>query len=141
MMTTSTIQVLLADDHPAVRQGLQGLFGLYPEFSVVAEAWDGLTAVSLFAFLRPDVALIDLRMPGQGGIATIKAIRSAHPKAGLIAFTADDDDASVCAALAAGADGFLVKGVPASVLLDAVRTVYAGGKWFAPNLAAHGRAG
>ena len=83
MTNTATIHVFLADDHPIVREGLQALFGEYPEFNVVGEAGDGLTAVTLFASLQPDVALIDLRMPGQDGIAT---------QAGLPAVVQYDDD-------------------------------------------------
>jgi two-component system NarL family response regulator len=136
MTNTATIHVFLADDHPIVREGLQALFGEYPEFKVVGEAGDGLTAVTMFASLQPDVALIDLRMPGQDGIATIKAIRAAHPKAGLIALTSLDGDADVRDVLAAGANGFLSKGDPASEVLEAVRTVHAGKRWISPEMAA-----
>ncbi|MEN9868177.1 MAG: hypothetical protein RL748_3767 [Pseudomonadota bacterium] len=135
-MTNAQIKVFLVDDHPIVREGLQALFSQYLEFNIVGEAGDGLTAVSLFASLLPDVALIDLRMPGQDGIATIKAIRSAHPKAGLIALTSLDGDADARAALAAGADGFLNKGAPASEVLEAVRSVHAGGRWISAQMAA-----
>lgn len=136
MTNTATIHVFLADDHPIVREGLQALFGEYPEFNVVGEAGDGLTAVTLFTSLQPDVALIDLRMPGQDGIATIKAIRAAHPNAGLIALTSLDGDADVRDVLAAGANGFLSKGAPGSEVLEAVRTVYAGERWVSSDMAA-----
>ncbi len=135
-MTNAQINVFLVDDHPLVREGLQALFAQEPEFNIVGEAGDGLTAVSLFASLLPDVALIDLRMPGQDGIATIKAIRSAHPKAGLIALTSLDGDADARAALAAGANGFLTKGADGSEVLEAVRTVHAGGEWLSSEMAA-----
>ncbi len=136
MTDVPAIQVLLVDDHPIVRDGLHALFDEYPEFKVVGEAGDGLTAVTLFASLLPDVALIDLRMPGQDGIATIKAIRAAYPKAGLIALTSLDGDADVRAVLAAGANGFLSKGAPGSEVLEAVRAVHAGGRWLSPKMAA-----
>jgi DNA-binding NarL/FixJ family response regulator len=136
MTDTPAIQVFLADDHPVVREGLQALFAEYPEFKVVGEAGDGLSAVTLFASLQPDVALIDLRMPGQDGIATIKALRAAHPKAGLLALTSLDGDTDVRNVLAAGADGFLSKGSHGSEVLEAVRTVYAGGRWISPKMAA-----
>jgi two-component system NarL family response regulator len=136
MMSTAIIHVFLVDDHPIVREGLQALFEEYPEFKVVGEAGDGLSAVTLFATLLPDVALIDLRMPGQDGIATIKAIRAAHPGAGLIALTSLDGDADVRAVLAAGANGFLSKGAPGSEVLEAVRAVHAGGRWISPKMAA-----
>jgi two-component system NarL family response regulator len=136
MSTASIITVLLVDDHPVVREGLQALFGRHPEFCIIGEAGDGLSAVTLFARLQPHVALIDLRMPGQNGIDTIRAIRAAHPKAGLIAITSFDGDADARNALAAGANGFLFKGAPGSEVLDAVRSVHAGNNWISPEIAA-----
>lgn len=135
-MSTATIKIFLVDDHPMVLEGLHALFLPHPEFKVVGQASDGLAAQTLFASLLPDVALIDLRMPGQDGIATIKAIRAAHPGAGLIALTSQDGDADVRDALAAGANGFLSKGAHGSEMLEAVRTVYAGGRWVSPEMAA-----
>lgn len=136
MSTSEIIRVFLADDHPVVRKGLRALFAQHPEFEIVGEAGDGVSAVTLFASSQAQVALIDLLMPQQDGFATIKAIRAAHPKAGLIALTSFDGDADVRKVLAAGANGFLFKGSPGTQVLDAVRAVHAGGTWIAPEMAA-----
>jgi two-component system NarL family response regulator len=136
MTDAAIIQVFVVDDHPVVREGLHALFGRHPEFKIIGEAADGLTAVTLFSALRPHVALIDLRMPGQNGVETIRAIRALHPEAGLIAITSFDGDTDARNAFAAGADGFLFKGAPGAEVLDAVRAVHAGGSWISAETAA-----
>jgi two-component system NarL family response regulator len=136
MSSEHSISVFLVDDHPVVREGLQALFSQHPEFKVIGEAADGISAVTKFDELRADVALIDLRLPGQSGIEAIRAIRAKHPKAGLIAITSFDGDADARNALAAGANGFLFKGSPGTEILDAVRAVSAGGEWITDEIAA-----
>lgn len=136
MSTEHSITVFLVDDHPVVREGLQALFSQHPEFKVIGEAADGISAVSKFDEIRADVALIDLRLPGQSGIEAIRAIRAQHPKAGLIAITSFDGDADARNALAAGANGFLFKGSPGTEILDAVRAVHAGGNWVTAEITA-----
>lgn len=136
MNTEHSITVFLVDDHPVVREGLQALFSQHPEFKVIGEAADGISAVTKFDEIRADVALIDLRLPGQSGIEAIRAIRAQHPKAGLIAITSFDGDADARNALAAGANGFLFKGSPGTEILDAVRAVSAGGEWVTDEIAA-----
>ncbi len=136
MSTEHSITVFLVDDHPVVREGLQALFSQHPEFKVIGEAADGISAVTKFDEIRADVALIDLRLPGQSGIEAIRAIRAQHPKAGLIAITSFDGDADARNALAAGANGFLFKGSPGTEILDAVRAVSAGGEWVTDEIAA-----
>lgn len=135
-MEQASILVFVVDDHPVVREGLQALFGRYPEFKIIGEAGDGLTAVEMFASLQPDVALIDIRLPGQSGIDTIRALRAAYPKVGLIAITSFDGDTDARNALAAGANGFLFKGAPGAEVLAAVRAVHAGGSWITDEIAA-----
>ena len=130
------ISVFLVDDHPVVREGLQALFARHAEFLIVGEAGDGVLAVAEFARLKPDVALIDLRMPGQDGWSTIAAIRKAHPQAGLLAITSFNGESDVRNALASGANGFLFKGAPGADVLAAVRTVATGGTWISEELAA-----
>ena len=112
------------------------MFGRHPEFKIIGEAADGLSAVTLFSTFQPDVALIDLRLPGQSGIEAIRAIRASHPQAGLIAITSFDGDTDARNALEAGADGFLFKGSPGAEVLAAVRAVSAGGKWISDEIAA-----
>lgn len=136
MSATNSITVFLVDDHPVVREGLHALFSRYPEFHIIGEAADGYTAVSLFDSLKPNVALIDLRLPGQSGIEAIRAIRALYPNAGLIAITSFDGDADARNALAAGANGFLFKGAPGTEVLDAVRAVHTGGSWITAEISA-----
>ncbi len=136
MTEQATIHVFVVDDHPVVREGLHALFSRHPEFKIIGEAADGLSAVTLFSSLLPHVALIDLRMPGQSGIEAIREIRALHPDAGLIAITSFDGDTDARNALAAGANGFLFKGAPGAEVLAAVRTVYAGGSWISDEIAA-----
>lgn len=130
------ITVFLVDDHPVVREGLQALFSQHPEFKVIGEAADGLSAVTKFQELQPHVAIIDLRLPGQSGIEAIRAIRAQNPKAGLIAITSFDGDADARNALSAGANGFLFKGSPGAEILDAVRAIHGGGSWITEETAA-----
>lgn len=132
----SFISVFLVDDHPVVREGLQALFARHPEFKIIGEAENGVSAVARFAELQPQVSLIDLRMPVQDGIETIRQLRTAYPKAGLIAITSFDGDTDARNALAAGANGFLFKGAPGAEVLAAVRAVHAGESWISPEIAA-----
>ncbi len=136
MSSEHSITVFLVDDHPVVREGLQALFSQHPEFKVIGEAADGISAVSRFHELQAQVALIDLRLPGQSGIEAIRAIRAQNPHAGLIAITSFDGDADARNALAAGANGFLFKGAPGAEILDAVRAVHAGGNWVTAEITA-----
>ncbi len=131
-----SIRVFIVDDHPIVREGLRALFCRHAEFSIIGEVADGISAVSQFAELQPDVALIDLRLPGQSGIEVIRAIRAQFPQAGLIAITSFDGDTDARNALAAGANGFLFKGVPGAEVLAAVRAVHAGERWITNEIVA-----
>lgn len=132
----TSILVFIVDDHPVVREGLRALFSRHPEFNIIGEVADGLSAVTQFAVLQPHVALIDLRLPGQSGIEVIRAIRAQHPQAGLIAITSFDGDTDARNALAAGANGFLFKGAPGAEVLAAVRAVHAGQPWITSEIAA-----
>ncbi|MEN9867936.1 MAG: hypothetical protein RL748_3526 [Pseudomonadota bacterium] len=132
----ATINLMVVDDHPVVREGMQALFARHPEFKIIGEAEDGLSAVTQFDALLPHVALIDIRLPGQSGIEAIRAIRSNHPEAGLIAITSFDGDADARNALTAGANGFLFKGAPGGEVRAAVQAVAAGQNWISEEIAA-----
>ena len=121
-----TIRVLTADDHLVVRAGLAALIATEPGLEVVGEARDGREAVARYAELRPDVVLMDLRMPGMDGVAATRAIRQGDPQARIVVLTMYDGDVDIHRALAAGATGYLLKETPAAELLQAIRSAAAG---------------
>jgi DNA-binding NarL/FixJ family response regulator len=119
------IRVLICDDNPIVRQGLVAVLSTFEELEVAGEAADGRQAVGEFQRLRPDVVLLDVRMPGWDGLTTLAAL---GPKARVLMLTYSDDEATVAAALRGGASGFLVHGEQQpEELADAVRAVAGGG--------------
>lgn len=121
-----TIRVLTADDHPVVRAGVAAMIANEPDIDVVAEASDGAQAVGLFAAHRPDVVLMDLRMPGMDGVAAIRAIMTSHPGARIVALTSYEGDADIYRALDAGACGYLLKDMLGTEVIRAVRMAAAG---------------
>jgi DNA-binding NarL/FixJ family response regulator len=117
---------MIADDHHIVRQGLVALLKTVKDFTVVAEAPDGQEAVRLYHQHRPDVTLMDLRMPKLGGVEAVAEIRSKHPAARIIVLTTFDGDEDIYRALQAGAKGYLLKGMFGEELIEAIRAVHAG---------------
>jgi DNA-binding NarL/FixJ family response regulator len=131
-----TVRILVADDQQVVRAAFRALLGTQPDFEVVGLAPDGLAAVRLCAEHRPDVILMDVRMPGMDGIAATRDIIARFPHASprILMLTTFDLDEYVYAALAAGASGFLLKDIAAEGLFDAVRVVAAGDALLAPSV-------
>jgi DNA-binding NarL/FixJ family response regulator len=125
---TSPIRVLAVDDHPLVRAGLVAVLGGEAGMLVVGEAASGEEAVQQHAALQPDVVLMDLRMPGMGGLEAIRAIRRTSPTARIIALTTYDGDADIQRALEAGASGYLLKDMLTAAVVDAVHAVAAGAR-------------
>lgn len=130
---TAPIRVLLADDHPAIRAGLRYLLESAPDIEVVAEVGDGDAAIAAARADRPDVVLMDVRMPGTDGITATAVIVSEHLAEVLVLTTFDLDD-YVAGALRAGAAGYLLKSAEPGELLDAVRSVAAGDGVLAPEV-------
>jgi len=126
METLQSIRVMVVDDHKIVRQGLVALINTEPDLTVVAEGSDGQQAVELFRQHKPDVTLMDLRMPRLSGVEATKAIRQQSPTARIIVLTTFDGDEDIYRALQAGAQSYLLKGVSFEDLTDAIRTVHAG---------------
>jgi len=126
MPRTRPIRVLLADDHPVVREGLAAMINRRADMAVVAEAINGREAVQLFGSQKPDVALIDLRMPEMDGLEAIEALCQQFPAARIIVLTTFDDDEDVYRALRAGAKGYLLKDAPRDQLLECIRSVHQG---------------
>lgn len=129
------IRILLADDHPVVRDGLVAILSTQPDFDVVAEAVTGREAVSLAAELQPDVLLLDLEMPDMDGVAALRQLRDSGVAVRAIVFTAFDTDERILEAVRAGAQGYLLKGAPRGELFRAIRVVSQGGSLLEPVVA------
>ena len=136
METTSPIRILVADDHPVVREGLVALVTRQPDMVVVAEAVDGRELVEKFLQHRPDVALVDLRMPEMDGADALAAIRERLPAARVIVLTTYDDDEDIQRSLRAGAKAYLLKDAPREELLACIKAVHAGLTLIPPAIAA-----
>lgn len=128
-------RILIADDHPVVRAGLRGLLDSVADFQVVAEAADGLAAVAQAQAHQPDVALLDLRMPGLDGTGAAVQIRAACPGTQVLILSTYEADRDIQAALRAGARGYLLKDTPPDDLFRAIRAVAAGQTTLGPSLA------
>lgn len=126
MATRPNIRVLICDDHPVFRTGLRGMFSSQPDFEVVGEAANGVEAVTLAGRTRPDVVLMDLRMPEMDGIGAISRIKLDYPETYILVLTTYETDADILKALEGGATGFLLKDASHEELFSAVREVAAG---------------
>lgn len=132
----SAIRILIADDHPVVRTGLQGMLAGQPDFEVVGEAADGAAAVALSERLCPDVVLMDLRMPDTDGVTAIRHIKARHPEVHILVLTTYDTDADILRAIEAGATGYLLKDTGREELARAIRAAARGEAVLAPPVAA-----
>lgn len=130
------LRVLIADDHTLFRYGMQGLLSTQPDIEVVGEATTGEEAVALAAELRPDVVLMDIKMPGVNGIEATRRILADHPSIRILMVTMFEDDASVFTAMRAGARGYVLKDAAKDDVLGAIRAVGRGGAVFSPGIAA-----
>lgn len=135
MTEPSHIRILVADDHPMMREGIVGLLGRQSDMSVVGEARDGREAVDLFERLRPDLTLMDIQMPELTGLEAIRQIRALDPQAAIVVLTTYPGDALAVQALQAGASGYLLKNCIRRDLLTTVRDVVAGRRVIAPEVA------
>lgn len=130
------IRVLVADDHAVVRAGIIALLASEPDIDVIGEASDGELAVDRALALRPDVVVMDVRMPGLTGDAATARIRERDPAVRVLVLTTYESDASILAAIEAGANGYLLKAAPAEELIAGVRSVAAGEVALSPAIAA-----
>ncbi len=129
------IKVLTVDDHPMLREGVVARIQHQHDMTIVGEAGNGEQALESFRTLRPDVTLMDLQMPGGGGLSAIKAIKREFPEARIIVLTTYDGDGHAMAALKAGATGYLLKTSLRKDLLDTIRAVYLGQHRVEPRVA------
>jgi DNA-binding NarL/FixJ family response regulator len=126
------IRILIVDDHPIMRVGIAALIASSKEMVAVGQAGSGEEAIQQHAAHRPDVTLMDLRLPGISGVETIRQIRQRTPDARFIVLTTYEGDEDIHQAMEAGASGYLVKGLPQEMLVTAVRRVHGGGRYFPP---------
>jgi DNA-binding NarL/FixJ family response regulator len=132
MEEATKIRLLVADDHPMLREGLVAVLGTQPDFEVVGEAADGTEVVRMAQEREPDVILLDLEMPGMDGVTALERLRDNDSAANAIVFTAYDTDERILRALRAGARGYLLKGASRAEIFDAIRTIDSGGSLLGP---------
>jgi len=130
-----SVRVLVVDDHPVVRDGLRGMLGTQGDLEVVGEAADGAEALAVAARARPDVVLMDLRMPGMDGVTAIGRLAAEQPSVRVLVLTTYDTDQDVARAIEAGATGYLLKDAPREELFRAVRAAARGETVLAPSVA------
>jgi two-component system, NarL family, response regulator len=135
-MTNTSLRILLADDHPILREGLALILDNQADMTVVGEASNGREAVEVFSQLQPDVTLIDLRMPEMGGVEAITAIRAEFPAACIILLTTYDGDEDIYRGLRAGAKSYLLKDASTQEILSAIRQVCTGKNHISPAVGA-----
>lgn len=130
------IRIVIADDHPLLREAMRNAFEQQEDMEVVGEAGDGEEAVKLSSELKPDIVIMDIVMPNLSGIEATKQIRKISPTTAVLILTAYDDDRYVIGLLEAGAAGYLLKSARGQVLVEAVRTVYEGESVLHPTIIA-----
>jgi DNA-binding NarL/FixJ family response regulator len=131
------IRIFCVDDHPLMREGIAAVIRVEPDMLLVAEASSGREAIEGFRKHRPDITLMDLRLPDIGGIDAMIAIRTEFPDARVIMLTTFEGDAEIQRALEAGAQGYMLKSMPRKQLAEMIRRAHAGKKYVPPEVAAH----
>lgn len=129
------IRILIADDHPVVRDGLAAMLATQPDFEVIGETSTGAEAVEEAERLAPDLVIMDLEMPSLDGVEAIRQIREADESTEVVVLTAFDTDERIIGAVEAGAQGYLLKGAPREEIFESIRTVSAGGALLPPVVA------
>lgn len=128
------IRVMIVDDHPIVRQGVRSVLANHPDIQVVGEADSAATLFAIVDSLKPDVALLDIRMPGQSGIEVTQRLKRDYPDIRVIILTTYDDDEYLFGALRAGAEGYMLKSASQESLADSIRQVARGERLLSPDL-------
>jgi two-component system, NarL family, response regulator len=135
MTNTEKIKVMVVDDHPLMRVGVASIINARADMTVVAQTGTGEEAVALFPQHKPDVTLMDLRLPQMSGVDSILAIRGRWPAARFVVLTTYEGDEDIHRALEAGAKGYVIKGMPYQTLIDALLRVHSGGRFLPPPVA------
>jgi DNA-binding NarL/FixJ family response regulator len=136
MVASDPIRILSVEDHPVFREGLATIIDSQPDLTLVAQAANAVEAVAEFRSHRPDVTLMDLRLPGANGTDALIAIRGEFPQARIIMLTTSDCDGEIQRALRAGAAAYVLKSMPKNELLDVIRSVHSGKRHVPPEVAA-----
>ena len=129
MTSERKIRILVVDDHPLMRVGIAAIIDGAPRMTTVAQAGSGEEAIELYRQHQPDITLMDLRLPQMSGVEAIRSIRSVYPQARFVVLTTYEGDEDIHQALEAGAQGYMIKGMPYGSLIEALERVYAGGRF------------
>jgi len=133
--TQDKIKVMVVDDHPLMRVGVSAIINARPNMTVVAQTGTGEEAVTLFREHKPDITLMDLRLPKMTGVDAILAIRARYPESRFVVLTTYEGDEDIHRAFEAGAQGYVIKGMPYQTLIDALLRVHSGGRFLPPPVA------
>jgi len=136
MASVARIRILSVEDHPLLREGIAAMIDTQPDMLLVGTPANGTEGIEAFRTLRPDVTLMDLRLPDLNGIEVMIAIRAEFPNARIIVLTTYEGDVDIQRALKAGAHGYMLKSVPPQEMVDTIRRVHAGQKCISPDIAA-----
>jgi DNA-binding NarL/FixJ family response regulator len=135
-MDSQPIRILSVDDHPVFREGLSKIIASQPDMALVAQATNAVEALAEFRRLRPDVTIMDLRLPGTNGTDAMISIRGEYPQARIVMLTTSDGDGEIQRAMKAGASAYILKSMPKKDLLEVIRAVHSGKRCMLPEVAA-----